>query len=83
MHFSCIYVGTKEVRFIWMSKRFELLLCVSEFSVSVKTTCLHTAIDDHRLHVEDTLYILFTAMELYSSMEISGNESFVHPILCF
>ena len=82
MHFSCIYVGTKAVRFIWMSKRFKLLLCVSEFSVSYnRTNCLHPAIDDHRLHVEDTLYILFTAIE--RSMEISGNESFVHPILCF
>ena len=49
----------------------------------VKTNSLHPAIDNHRLHVEDTLYILFTAMELYSSMEISGNENFVHPILCF
>ena len=50
----------------------------SLFHMIVKTNCLHPAIDDHRLHVEDTLYILFTAMELYSSMEISGNESFVH-----
>ena len=48
----------------------------------VKTNSLHPAIDDHRLHVEDTLYILFTAM-VYSSMEISGNENFVHSILCF